>query len=800
MLRKIVLFAGVKKNLAAMYGLSILSAGIMLTGLIMALSAAREIGSTQVPSTAFSGLLLPSLLLVTGFSLLTLDLIFFVILSRGLEEESRNKIIQIDSDSISRDCREFTTAMAELAQGNLSVHLDIKSTLLPRSQYEELNPTIDALNTIINSLRNAAEEFNKLTDIHCLRLCYVGADSFLEGRKAGEALSGLLEGKGKVVITTGAFNSSGLELRRKGFMSFLTEKHSAIQVVEVLENHEDAGEAYRLITASLKKYPDLAGIYVTEGATPGGVARAVSDAGKAGMIKIVGHDLTDDTMINVKKGVISGTLGQDPYAQGYDPVIHLYNAIVDNWRPVSPRLLTRMDVVNKENYEQFWREGAGMIQSRESLEHLAKPAQKKPDRQLKIAVLGREDSAFWAPVKKGVLDAASALRNRNVVVEWIVPEGTRSKKDFSAATYGPAVEAVISKRYDGLALVSVDRNLVPYINRAVQSGIPVITANSEPTSLRSLIKTIYDQSSDILKSSMSLTGSAEEVSTATMQISSSMFEMAKDSMLQNDQVNLTRNSLISLLENIDKVTDKARDSADAVEDTTKEIQSGSQILENTLGSIDIIRSSFGETWRIVEELEEHSGKINGILKMINDIAFQVNLLSLNASIEAARAGEYGNGFMVVANEIRNLANNTANATKDVEEVVQTILSEINKVNKLMDDDLQKFDNISSLTDEVKKTFEKIKQSVLLDQDRIHEITVASADMQNLSSLVGSAMEKVAEVSQRNAAGVEEVSASTQTMSAQLENVAHLSGMFMNMAKGERELLAKFNLDSRNGRH
>jgi len=61
------------------------------------------------------------------------------------------------------------------------------------------------------------------------------------------------------------------------------------------------------------------------------------------------------------------------------------------------------------------------------------------------------------------------------------------------------------------------------------------------------------------------------------------------------------------------------------------------------------------------------------------------------------------------------------------------------------------------------------------------------------------MEQVADVSQRNAAGVEEVSASTQTMSVQLDHMAHLSNMFLNMAKGEKELLAKFNLDTKNSR-
>ncbi len=70
--------------------------------------------------------------------------------------------------------------------------------------------------------------------------------------------------------------------------------------------------------------PDLAGIYVTAGG-PFGAAKAVEEAGKGGAIKMVSFDFVDETMEYVKKGVITGTIGQDPFAQGHDPAIRLYN-------------------------------------------------------------------------------------------------------------------------------------------------------------------------------------------------------------------------------------------------------------------------------------------------------------------------------------------------------------------------------------------------------------------------------------------------------------------------------------------
>jgi len=771
---------------------------ISLFGLFSLLKSVNESISSPA-ETVLQNPVLPQIMLVIGFSAIVLFATFQLFLLKDFKKVPVFESINIDSSVITKDCQALSAAMTELAQGNLSVQLTINAQPIPLTENAELNKFIEAFNNIIQSLKNTAAEFNKLTDIHCLRLCYVGAESFLEGRKCGQVLGEAIGGKGKVAITTGSFNASGLDLRRKGFQSYIFDNFPAIEIVNVSENKEDIELAFQHITNVINEHPDLLGVYVTEGATPGGVARAVVEAGKTEKIKIVGHDLTDETMKYVKKGIITGTLGQDPFTQGHDPVIHLFNHLVDGWRPASPRLLTKREVVTPKNYEKYWREGIGLVQSQESIERLAKPVNKKSDKHLRIAVLGREDSAFWIPVKKGVQAAAAKLSQFNVIVDWIVPEETRTKKDISAKVYGPAIESLISKKYDAFAIVSVDRKLVPYINRAVKSGIPVITANSEPTSLRSLVKIISEQSGELLESSDKLTNSAQEVNNATIQINTSMNDMAQGAVIQSNQVNHTRGTVKSLLEYICNITSQAKESALAAEETGKAFDTGSVSLEKTLDSMKSIESSVSETWHIVEELEGHSEKINDILKMINDIAFQVNLLSLNASIEAARAGEYGKGFMVVANEIRTLANNTANATKDVTNVVDLILSDIKKVNNLMEDDLKKVKSMTGLTDEVKNTFGSIQQSVKVDQNRIHEIALAISEIQQLSDEVGKAMENVADVSQRNAASVEEVSASTQTMSAQLQYVTSLANSFRSMAKSERELLAKFNLDDNNGK-
>jgi ribose transport system substrate-binding protein len=195
--------------------------------------------------------------------------------------------------------------------------------------------------------------FNSETATPNERLFFVGANSYLQGETAGQAMIKALGNKGgKVGIITGYFAVEAHELRRKGFVDYIARNASNIQIVGEVENTDKADIAYIQAQDFMNSHPDLAGIYVTAGG-PFGAAAAVEDAKKSGMIKIICYDFVDKTMEFVKKGVIYGTVGQDPYAQGHDPVIRLYNYLVGGEVPPAGLLYTRADVVTKENMADF---------------------------------------------------------------------------------------------------------------------------------------------------------------------------------------------------------------------------------------------------------------------------------------------------------------------------------------------------------------------------------------------------------------------------------------------------------------
>lgn len=186
------------------------------------------------------------------------------------------------------------------------------------------------------------------------RSFFVGADLYKQGQAAGKAMGDAVGGKGKVAIITGLFSVEAHELRRKGFEDTLKADFPGITILPAVENKDQADAAYSQAQAFLTANPDLAGIYITAGG-PFGAAKAVEQAGQGGKIKIVSFDFVDETMAYVQKGVITGTIGQDPYAQGHDPAIRLYNLIVGGTQPACGRLLTKSDFVTKDNINDFWK-------------------------------------------------------------------------------------------------------------------------------------------------------------------------------------------------------------------------------------------------------------------------------------------------------------------------------------------------------------------------------------------------------------------------------------------------------------
>jgi methyl-accepting chemotaxis protein len=165
----------------------------------------------------------------------------------------------------------------------------------------------------------------------------------------------------------------------------------------------------------------------------------------------------------------------------------------------------------------------------------------------------------------------------------------------------------------------------------------------------------------------------------------------------------------------------------------------------------------------MNSINESSRKIVDIISVIDGIAFQTNILALNAAVEAARAGEQGRGFAVVATEVRNLAQRSATAAKEIK--------------TLIGDSVDKVEGGSRLVAQAGATMEDIVTSIRHVTDIISEITASSAEQSQGIEQVNTAITQMDEVTQQNAALVEEAAAAAESLEEQAQNLSVSVGSF-----------------------
>jgi ribose transport system substrate-binding protein len=173
--------------------------------------------------------------------------------------------------------------------------------------------------------------FNTEPGMKSKRQAYWGQDGFAGGAKCGKLLADALGNEGKYAIITGSFNVLGHELRRKGARS-VTDTIPGMKLVGEFENQDKAEEAYNITQNLLTSNPDIKGIYVTAGG-PFGAAKAIKDAGLTGKVKLVCHDWMAETVTYVRSGEVTAVLDQDPFNQGFAPVVAAFNKLAAGVTP-----------------------------------------------------------------------------------------------------------------------------------------------------------------------------------------------------------------------------------------------------------------------------------------------------------------------------------------------------------------------------------------------------------------------------------------------------------------------------------
>jgi methyl-accepting chemotaxis protein len=264
-----------------------------------------------------------------------------------------------------------------------------------------------------------------------------------------------------------------------------------------------------------------------------------------------------------------------------------------------------------------------------------------------------------------------------------------------------------------------------------------------------LMAALKDMNGALLDIVTRVRAGTDTIATASGEINAGNQDLSARTEQQASSLEETASSMEELTSTVKQNADNARQASQLAASASETAERGGDVVAqvvSTMGSIN-----------------ESSRKIADIITVIDGIAFQTNILALNAAVEAARAGEQGRGFAVVAGEVRNLAQRSAAAAKEIKE--------------LIGDSVEKVEAGSRLVDQAGSTMEEVVGSVRRVTDLISEIAAASEEQRTGIEQVNQAITQMDQVTQQNAALVEEAAAAADAMQEQAHELATLVGTF-----------------------
>ncbi|WP_337270188.1 methyl-accepting chemotaxis protein [Oryzifoliimicrobium ureilyticus] len=243
--------------------------------------------------------------------------------------------------------------------------------------------------------------------------------------------------------------------------------------------------------------------------------------------------------------------------------------------------------------------------------------------------------------------------------------------------------------------------------------------------------------------------STDQIDTGTREISKSAEDLSKRTEQQAASLEQTAAALDEITVNVTNAAKRAEEARHAAATASENAQQSGKVVADAVGAMSRIATS--------------SNQISNIIGVIDEIAFQTNLLALNAGVEAARAGEAGKGFAVVAQEVRELAQRSAQAAKEIKDLIRNSSDEVSTGVKLV-----------SQTGEALRT---IQENIVVVNDHMEAITSSTKEQATGLSEVNSAVNQMDQVTQQNAAMVEETNAASAALAQETARLREQIGGF-----------------------
>ena len=284
----------------------------------------------------------------------------------------------------------------------------------------------------------------------------------------------------------------------------------------------------------------------------------------------------------------------------------------------------------------------------------------------------------------------------------------------------------------------------------------VVTRANDQTSLLYAMQVMRD---NLVKIVSQVRTGTDTIATASSQIAAGNLDLSSRTEEQASALEETASSMEEITSTVKQNADNSMQANQLAASASDIAVKGGEVVSQVITTMSSI--------------SESSSKIVDIIGVIDGIAFQTNILALNAAVEAARAGEQGRGFAVVATEVRNLAQRSASAAKEIKGLIGTSVDKVNAGSKLVE--------------QAGSTMQEIVSSVRRVTDIMSEITAASREQTAGIEQVNQAISQMDEVTQQNAALVEEAAAASQALQEQAGRLSEVVSVFK---LDQRQIAAK----------
>ncbi|WP_165680928.1 methyl-accepting chemotaxis protein [Metapseudomonas otitidis] len=369
----------------------------------------------------------------------------------------------------------------------------------------------------------------------------------------------------------------------------------------------------------------------------------------------------------------------------------------------------------------------------------------------------------------------AASDQMTALVTQLHDRGTQQSAEISASASatltGGLVTMLLSSLVIGVLalwlinrrLIAPIRNLIEHIARLSRGNFGERVDSSRKDELGSLANSanvLRDFLADTFNRLKHSTSELDNASGELNAIAAMMAQGVREQFSRTDQVATAMHEMSATAQ---EVARHAAEAAGAADQADTSAQQGERVMQATIQSITGMRGEIASTAEVIRRLESDSGRISKVLEVIRGIAEQTNLLALNAAIEAARAGEQGRGFAVVADEVRTLAQRTAESTAEIHQIIDTVQTgAVNAVRAIESGQNRSEQSVIQVT-EAGAMLQRITEAVEAIRDMNRQIATAAEEQTSVAEDISRNLTEITAIADTNNENVQRTEGASQRL-------------------------------------